>query len=64
MPERVLIDGGRRNGRALQAEPAFRKALAEGKEVFTGPRQGVWFAVTLDGEMIVYTALPAQPEGL
>lgn len=64
-PERVLIDGGRRQGRALQHEPRFRQALAEGSRVFTGPRQGIWFEVTLDGaDAIVYTALTARPEGV
>lgn len=63
-PERVLIDGGRRNGRTLQNEPRFRQALEEGSRVFTGPRQGVWFEVTLLDGAVVYTALEKRPEGV
>lgn len=68
MTEQVLILGGRRQGRTLQAEPTFRKALAEGKRVFTGGPNlnGVYFEVTLpdpDGP-VVYTALTARPEGV
>lgn len=67
MSERVLIAHGKRQGRTLSNEAAFRAALAEGKQVFTGgPKlNGVWFEVTLgDGDAIVYTALTARPEGL
>jgi len=62
--ERVVIEGGQRRGRTLANEAAMRRALADGKEVFTGPRNGVWFAVTLDGDKITYTALPKRPEGV
>lgn len=66
MPDRILIDGGRRQGRTLQNEAKFRAALAEGKQVFTGPRNGVWFSVDVDeaDDSIIYTALTARPEGL
>lgn len=64
MSDRVLIAGGARMGRTLQYERAFRKALADGKDVFTGPRNGVWFRVSLDGQDVVYTALTARPEGV
>lgn len=65
MSERVLIGHGQRKGRLLTNEPAFRKALADGKEVFTGPKVGVWFSVALnDADEIVYTALPKRPRDL
>lgn len=65
MSERVLIEGGKRYGRRLANEAAFRKALDEDKEVFTGPRNGVWFAVDFDEDgNAVYTALTARPEGV
>lgn len=68
MSDRILIQGGKRQGRTLANEAAFRKALAEGKRVFTGGPNlnGVWFEVTLpdpDGP-VVYTALTARPEGV
>lgn len=65
MSESILIEGGRRTGRTLQAEPAFRAAIAEGKLVFT-LRNGVYFAVTApeEGGPVVYTALLARPEGI
>lgn len=65
MPERVLIEGGRRQGRTLQAEGKFRAALADGKQVFTF-KNGVWFGVEVneaDGS-ILYTALTRRPEGV
>lgn len=62
-PERVLIEGGRRQGRTLQHEPKFRQALAEGKRVFT-QRNGVWFEITLADDAITYTALTGRPEGV
>lgn len=61
--ERVLIEGGRRSGRTLTAEPAFRSAIAKGQEVYT-LRNGVYFAITPDGEAVVYTALAERPEGI
>lgn len=68
MPETVFIEGGRRSGRTLAAEAAFRAALGEGKRVITGgPKlNGVWFEVDLnevDGS-IIYTALVSRPEGV
>jgi len=67
MAESILIPHGKRQGRTLAAEGAFRAALAEGKLVFTGgpTLNGVWFAVSLsDDDQIVYTALTARPEGV
>ena len=65
MSERVLIDGGVRTGRKLQFEHVFRKAIAEGKEVITGPRNGVWFGVSInDADEIVYWPHPKRPEGV
>lgn len=65
MSERVLIEGGRRQGRTLQFEAAFRAAIAEGKEVVTGPRNGVWFAVSLnEADQIVYAPFEGRPEGV
>lgn len=64
MSERVVIDGGRRQGRNLSNEPAFRSAVEAGKDVFT-KRNGVWFAVSVgDDDQIVYTALLTRPEGV
>ncbi len=66
MTDRVLIPGGKRisPGR-LQFEEAFRKALAEGKEVVTGPRAGVYHRVTQreDGSLS-YWPFPSRPEGV
>lgn len=62
-PTRVLIEGGRRQGRTLQNEHFFRTAIAEGKNVVT-QRNGIYFVVSLDGESIVYTALTSRPEGI
>jgi shikimate kinase len=64
MSENVVIDGGRRVGRTLSAEPAFRSAIAESKNVYM-KRNGVWFCVTLGADdQIVYTALERRPEDL
>lgn len=67
MSEPVMIPHQRRQGRTLAAESAFRKALDEGKRVFTGgpSLNGVYFEVSLgeDGA-IVYTALERRPEGV
>lgn len=65
MGERVLIEGGRRSGRTLQFEHVMRKALADGKEVITGPRNGVWFSVTLsDDGSLSYFPHTKRPEGV
>jgi hypothetical protein len=65
MAERILIAGGRREGRTLQFEHVMRAALAEGKTVFTGPRNGVWFEVTAreDGALN-YFPHTKRPEGV
>lgn len=67
MGEAVLIDGGPRNGRRLNNELAFRRALADGKDVYTFRGKdggGVWFRVTLDGDDVRYTALIGRPAGV
>lgn len=65
MPETVNIPGGHRQGRSLGNEAAFRAALADGKRVFTGPRNGVFFEVTIGADnVIAYTALPKRPDGV
>jgi hypothetical protein len=64
MSDSILIEGGRRQGRTLQNEAAMRRAMAEGKTVYT-VRNGVFFAVTAPGDgPVVYTALEQRPEGV
>lgn len=60
--ERVIIYGGRRQGRSLSNEATMRRALAEGKEVVTGPRNGVYFSVTLEGDAIRYVPYERRPD--
>lgn len=62
-PGPILIDGGKRTGSGLQAEPLFRAKIGEGYQVFT-QRNGVFFQIGLDGDRVVYKAMPKRPEGV
>ena len=65
MGETVLIAGGKRMGRTLANEKAMREAIAAGKDVITGPRNGVYFAVKLnEDDTINYWPHPKRPEGV
>jgi len=63
MAELVCIHGGRRTGRTLGNEAAFRAALGEGSRVVTW-LNGVFFEVTLVDDAITYSPHPAKPEGI
>lgn len=64
MPELLLIQPGRRQGRTLNNEALFRAKLAEGADVYT-TLNGVFFRVSLsDAGDIAYTAMTGRPEGI
>ncbi len=63
-PEQVFIEPGKRTGRALANEPAFRRAIGAGSKVIT-KLNGVYFAVSVgDDDAIVYEALAKKPPGM
>ena len=62
----VLIDGGPKIGKGqLRYEQAFRNAIAEGHDVITGPRNGIWFSVSAqpDGTLRYWPHL-GRPKGI
>jgi hypothetical protein len=59
----VCIHGGKRLGRSLGNEAAFRTALGDGKRVVTW-LNGVWFEVSLVDDVVTYSPYPAKPEGV
>lgn len=64
MPEVVVIHGGRRQGRTLGSEAAFRAAVSEGKKVYTW-LNGVWFRVEVGLlDDVQYLPCPSKPDDL